>query len=92
MRKFLLITTIAFATMAAAPVSSKGTVVAATETDGPVQQANDSGTATPTAAAPEDKKICKQLPSSGTRFTKKACLTAKEWKQVEANVESDNGY
>jgi hypothetical protein len=35
----------------------------------------------------EEKKICKLLPSSGTRFAKKACLTAKEWKQVEAEVE-----
>ena len=92
MKKFLLLTTIAFATIAAAPVNSKGTAVAAAATDAAAQQANESGTATPTAAASEEKKICKQLPSSGTRFTKKACLTAKEWKQVEANVESDNGY
>ena len=53
MKKLLLITTIAFATMAAAPVNSKGTAVAAAATDAAVQQANESGTATPTAAAPE---------------------------------------
>jgi hypothetical protein len=30
-----------------------------------------------------EKKICRQLPSSYTRMTKRACLTAKEWEQVE---------
>ena len=31
----------------------------------------------------EEKKICKQLPSSTSRLPNRACLTAKEWKQVE---------
>ena len=92
MEKFLLITTIAFATIAAAPATTKGTAIAATKTDAAAQQANDSGTATPTGAAVEEKKICKALPSSGTRFTKRACLTNKEWKQVEEEVQGDNGY
>jgi hypothetical protein len=30
-----------------------------------------------------EKKICKQLPSSYSRMTKRTCLTEKEWKQVE---------
>ena len=30
-----------------------------------------------------EKKICKQLPTTGSRLQNKACLTAKEWKQVE---------
>jgi hypothetical protein len=34
-------------------------------------------------ATPAEKKICKQLPSSYSRMTKRSCLTAKEWKQVE---------
>ena len=86
MEKLLLITTIAFATMAAGPVNSKGTAIAAANSAASAQQANDSGTTAPTAATVEEKKICKMLPSSGTRFTKKACLTAKEWEQVEAEV------
>ncbi len=40
------------------------------------------------AAVPE-KKICKQLPSSFSRMTKRACLTASEWKQVEAEAQQD---
>ena len=92
MKKFLLTTAIAFATIAAAPANTKATAMASSAADSATQQANDSGTTTPTAAAPEEKKICKALPTSGTRFTKKACLTAKEWKQVEADVEGDNGY
>lgn len=92
MKKFLLITTIAFATVAAAPANTKGTAMASSATEASTQQANDSGTTTPTAAAVDEKKICKALPSSGTRFAKRACLTAKEWKQVEADVEADNGF
>jgi len=39
------------------------------------------------AAQPaQEKKICKQLPTSGTRLPNRACLTEKEWKQVEAEV------
>jgi hypothetical protein len=40
------------------------------------------------AAAPE-KKICKQLPSSYSRMTKRTCLTEKEWKQVEAEAQEN---
>ena len=46
----------------------------------------DAPKAAPAAAAPE-KKICKQLPGSYTRMTKRACLTEKEWKQVEQDTQ-----
>ena len=32
-----------------------------------------------------EKKICRQLPSSYSRMTKRVCLTAKEWEQVESD-------
>ena len=36
------------------------------------------------AAQPaEEKKICKQLPSSSSRLPNRVCLTEKGWKQVE---------
>ena len=35
------------------------------------------------AKANVEKKICKQLPTTGSRLQNKACLTAKEWKQVQ---------
>ena len=35
------------------------------------------------ATAPEEKKICKQLPSSSSRLPNRACLTAKQWQQIE---------
>jgi len=38
------------------------------------------------AAQVEEKKICKHLPTSGSRLSNRACLTAKEWKQVEDEV------
>lgn len=34
----------------------------------------------------EDRKICRQLPSSSSRLPNRACLTAKEWKQVEDDL------
>lgn len=46
----------------------------------------DAPKAAPAAAVPE-KKICKLLPSSGTRMSKRACLTEKEWKQVEQDTQ-----
>lgn len=92
MKKFLLITTIAFATIAAAPVDSKGTTLASADTNVSTQQATDVGPASKAPAAAPEKKICKLLPTTGTRMSKTACLTAKEWKQVEADVEDDNGY
>ena len=91
MKKFLLITTIAFATIAASPVNSKGTALASADTNASAQQASDVGPASNKSSA-EEKKICKLLPSSCTRFAKKACLTKKEWDQVEADVENANGY
>ena len=55
----------------------------------PVQVADSSRPApaaaairTAPAAVAEEKKICKQLPSSYTRSTKRVCLTKAEWEQV----------
>jgi hypothetical protein len=39
------------------------------------------------SAATQEKKVCRQLPSSNSRLPNRVCLTAKEWKQVEAEVE-----
>ena len=40
----------------------------------------------PATAVPE-KKICKLLPSSYSHLSKRACLTEKEWKQLEDEQE-----
>ena len=37
------------------------------------------------AGAPQEKKICKQLPSSSSRLPQRACLTAKQWKELQDN-------
>lgn len=39
------------------------------------------------SAAPSDKKICKQLPTTGSRLRNRACLTAEQWKQLEDELE-----
>lgn len=38
------------------------------------------------AKASVEKKICKQLPSTGSRLPNKACLTAKQWKQLDEEL------
>ncbi len=47
-------------------------------------QGDASGKASVGAA---EKKICKQLPSSSSRMTKRACHTKEEWKQVEKEAQ-----
>jgi hypothetical protein len=41
----------------------------------------------PGAPAANDKKICKNLPATGTRLLKRACLTKEQWAEVERNAE-----
>jgi hypothetical protein len=90
MFKLILMTTGAMATMAAAPAPSSQTASAAAQPGAAAsQQMSDGGTTTPPGSAVGEKKICKLLPSSGTRMAKRACLTPKEWKQVEEDVGYD---
>ena len=42
--------------------------------------------AQPSKAAPEEKKICKRLETSGTRMAERVCLTKDEWKKVEQQM------
>jgi hypothetical protein len=97
MRKLILMTSIAFASMAATPATTASGTAGDAKSAGQMAQvapAADQSISAAVAQAPavEEKKTCKLLPSSGTRFTKRACLTDKEWKQVQAEVEGDNGY
>jgi len=74
---------------AAAPASSNPPPVAKQIAPSDAQQLvnvpTGGGSAT-RSAAPEDRKICRQLPSSTSRLPNRACLTAKEWKQVEDDL------
>ncbi len=72
--------------MSAALVLSPAAVsaqVAAPQSTGKTATAQD---ASGKAGAVEEKKICKQLPSSSSRLPQRACLTRKQWKQVEDEV------
>ena len=40
----------------------------------------------PAAQTPDEKKVCKSLPVSGTRMFKRACLTKQEWEKVEEDT------
>ena len=88
MRKLILLPCIALLT-AAAPANSAPPQVAsqaAAPMDSQQSVTLNGGKAAPQAA---DPKICKYLPSSYTRMTKRTCLTKEEWKQVEREASGD---
>ena len=81
MRKLILLPCAALLT-AAAPATSAPSAVANQVAPSDAQQAV--GLSGGRAAQPaEEKKICKQLPSSSSRLPNRVCLTEKGWKQVE---------
>lgn len=88
MRKLIYLTSVALLT-AAAPASSNPPPVASQVAPADAQQAVNvpTGGGAPTrSVAADERKICKQLPSSSSRLPNRACLTAKEWKQLEDDL------
>jgi hypothetical protein len=45
------------------------------------------GSAQSAPAAANEKKICKNLPATGTRLLKRACLTKEQWTEIERNAD-----
>ena len=88
MRKLILLPCVALLT-AAAPASAQPQVSQQIAPSDAQKAVAVSGGERQAATAPEEKKICKQLPTSGSRLPNRACLTAKEWKQVEAEVSGE---
>jgi hypothetical protein len=64
--------------------STKATQVAENNVAAPTT-ASAAVVAAPVQAQQPEKKICKRLASSYSHMNTRACLTAKEWKQVEEN-------
>ena len=86
MRKLFMLPCVAILTAAAPAIAAPpavGTQVASPEGQQAVSTLGG-GNAT---RAVQEKKICKQLPSSSSRLPNRACLTAKEWKQVQEESE-----
>jgi hypothetical protein len=82
MRKLILLPCVALLTVAAAPANSApqvSTQIAPSD----AQRAVALSGGGKEAAASEEKKICKQLPTTGSRLPKRACFTADQWKQIE---------
>jgi hypothetical protein len=59
--------------------------VATPQSAGKADTAQDASGKAATSAV-EEKKVCKQLPSSSSRLPQRACLTRKQWKLVEDEV------
>jgi hypothetical protein len=88
MRKLTLLPCVALLA-AAAPGSSNPPPVASQIASPDPQQAvgvPTGGGASGKSVGTEDKKICKQLPTTGSRLPNRACLTQREWKQVEEDL------
>jgi hypothetical protein len=86
MRKLVLLPCFALLT-AAAPAQGAPPPVASQITPSDAQKAVKLSGGAKQVVDPDEKKICKQLPSTGSRLPNRACLTAKEWKQVEQDLE-----
>ena len=84
MRKLILFPCVALLT-AAAPASAQPQV-AQQIAPSDAQKAVALSGGNKEAAAPQEKKICKQLPTTGSRLPNRACLTEKQWKQVEEDL------
>ena len=86
MHKSLVGCSIFMLALASAPASAMpqqvGNQAAPAAGDQVVATGSGGPSATAPAAAPE-KKICKLLPSSYSHVNQRACLTAKQWEQVE---------
>lgn len=85
MRKPILLPLAAFLT-AAAPAATAAPAVSEQVAPSDAQQAVALSGGKDDASA-QEKRVCKLLPTSGTRLAKRACLTAKEWKQLEAELD-----
>ena len=73
-----------FMLLAAAPANDVSAADAKQDAQSGGSQAAVSPAAKP--AAPAEKKICKNLPSSYSHMSDRVCLTPSEWKQVEADL------
>ncbi len=71
--------------VAAAPATTSPPAISSQVVQSDQQQPSTLGGG---AAVPalQDKKICKQLETSGSRLPRRACLTQQEWKQLEAEL------
>ena len=85
MRKLIMLPCVALLA-AAAPADSAPSAVANQIAPSDAQQsvALSGGKADP---AVHEKKICKQLDTTGSRLPRRACLTEKEWKQLDAELD-----
>ena len=85
MRKLILLPCVALLT-AAAPANAAPAVTQQIAPTDNQQAATLAGGGGKAGQAAEEKKICKQLATTGSRLPKRACLTAKEWKAVDEDL------
>lgn len=67
------------------------TSVAAAETEGSQEVASAEGSeeVASTEGQLVEKKVCKRIHVTGTRFPKKVCMTKQEWKEMSDRAQED---
>jgi hypothetical protein len=85
MRELFLLPCVVLLTAAAPATSQQATTNQIVSSDSQQSATASGGSGAAQAPLPE-KKICKQLPTSGSRLPNRACLTADQWKQVEEDL------
>jgi hypothetical protein len=85
MRELILLPCVVLLTAAAPATNQQATTNQIVSSDSQ-QGATASGDSGAAQAPLPEKKICKQLPTSGSRLPNRACLTADQWKQVEEDL------
>ena len=87
MGKLIFLPAIALLTAAAPQMSvasSLATEIAPSNAEQPIGLSGGSGKS---VKAPDDKKICRKLETTGSRLPRQACLTAREWEQVQSELD-----
>jgi Ni/Co efflux regulator RcnB len=82
MKKLILITTIAIASMAATPAASDAAATNAKQAA--AAQATDNAGTDKAQAAPEEKKLCRLLQSSYSHRMDRVCLTKDGWAKIDS--------
>ena len=74
------------AALVASPVAASAEIAAPKSADiGKAATPDDVSGKIPTETV-QEKKVCKQLPSSNSRLPNRVCLTNKQWQQVEEEL------
>ncbi|HWJ38474.1 MAG TPA: hypothetical protein VNR86_06905 [Sphingomicrobium sp.] len=86
MNKLILLPCLALL-VAAAPAASAPALAASDIAPSEAQQADGLAGGGKNGRTVEEKKICRQLETTGSRLPRRACLTEREWKKLQSELD-----